>query len=156
MTTGYYDVLAQSYSEWTGLMIDNLSEPIHTYLSNLFEDAEAYARTVGKTNDFGFIIGVFQRFSLAIKDWSIPELNTKIMLLRAKYNNLQALIDHTIETTLSVMATGRKSGVSHIEVPYVSVASFVHRAFTDAGSKVGCKYPLLFDKNESRISQTQR
>lgn len=118
MATGYYDVLAQSYSEWTGLLVTHFADTIHNYISNLFEDAEAYAKTVKRERDFNFILGIFQRFNLGIKDWSIAELNTQIVVLRSRYNNLQALVDHTIESTLSIMATSRKTNMSEIEVSY--------------------------------------
>jgi thymidylate kinase len=54
----YYEVISQSYSEWTERALSIFTPQIHVYLDNLYKDAELRAKKDAKKEH---IYGLFQR-----------------------------------------------------------------------------------------------
>lgn len=139
--------LSQNCEKWTILLKRHFEEAIHSFMNDLFSEARAYAKSLNRSKDENFIIGVFQLWCVSVKQWSEDELNDQIIRIRKRYSDLDNLIDTVLRATLTVMALFRTSKVSAIQMPKVTTSSFVKTAYEQCCKEVGCRYFKLFDRN---------
>lgn len=155
-----FNVYNQSLDGWKNFIILPLAEFIHKYLIGLYDKA-----TIKFQKDQAKRLAQFQDYCMKIPNWSKSNLQDETNKLLEKLypgydrdaakKKLQNAIHSLLCGQLASLSITRTVGSNKAKIPRVSVSNFVHTSYGVCGSKIGFRYPYLFDRAQNVIARQQ-